>query len=297
MIYVLLAVLLNVLIFLAFRSFSRFRIDTFPAILTNYAVCVITGVLFVGPEQLLRSSDPTAPWFISAVFLGLCFISTFYLMARTTQIRGVAVATVASKMSLAIPVFFSLFIFKYGTDDLNRWHYLGILLAFLAIILVTFKKKEDIPRSNIRRLGLPLAVFFLGGLIDTSLNFVNRQLINEQLSAVFPIYIFLFAFLIGLAFALIKRIPFGLKELIGGIYLGIPNYFSVYFILKALSYFENNGALVYPTVNVGIIILATFSAILLFNERLTKINWIGLFVAILVILLLSHQEMLTYLFR
>jgi len=295
MIYLLLAVLMNVVIFLAFRSYSRYEIKTFPAILINYAVCVITGLLFVGPSTLVEKSDYAAPWFITSIFLGLCFISTFYLMAKTTQVHGVAVATVASKMSLALPVFFSLFIFKFGTSSLNGWHYGGIILAFLAIVLVTYKKQQKYDeKRNYRGLLLPLVIFVMGGVIDTTLNYVNSQFLEQELNAVFPIYIFLFAFLTGLGYAFIKKTPFGFKELLGGLYLGIPNYFSVYFILKALSAYDSNGALVYPTVNVGIIILATFSAIILYREKLSRTNWIGILVAVLVIVLLSHLEILTY---
>ncbi len=293
MFYLLLTILANVAIFMSFRSFSKFKIATLPAIVVNYGVCVITGTLYVGINSVTNSVAPESQWFISAVILGLVFISTFFLMAHTTQVRGVSVASVASKMSLAIPVVFSLFIFKYAVSELDTWNYLGIALAFVSIWLVS-KRKKDSTSSPVtfKFLLLPLAVFLLGGLIDTSLNYVNHHFIDENIEPIFPIIIFASAFISGTVICLIKKVKFDWKEVIGGIYLGVPNYFSIFFQLKALSAFENNGAIVYPALNIGIIIGSTLLAILLFTERLSRINWLGVGLALIVILLLSYQEIL-----
>lgn len=294
MIYLLLTILANVAIFMAFRAFSHFRVNTFPAIITNYFVCVITGLLYTGPQTVASKIDPVSNWFIFAGFLGIIFVSTFFLMARTTQLRGVAVATVASKMSLAIPVVFSLFIFKIATGNLDTWNYIGIILAFAAILMVS-KPRESVAAKvslSLKTLGLPLAVFFMGGVIDTSLNYANHHWISTELEPVFPILTFGFAFTWGIIFCLIKKIRFTRKDILAGILLGIPNYFSIFLQLKALSAFDNNGAIVYPSLNIGIIIASTLAAVLFFKEKLSRINQVGVTLAIIVIFLLSHQEIL-----
>jgi len=293
--YLLLTILANVAIFISFHSFSKYDINTFPAIITNYAVCVITGLFYNGFADVRSNFDPSSTWFYAAIALGFVFVSTFYLMARTTQLRGVSVATVASKMSLAIPVIFSLFIFKVGTSELDTWNYIGIFLAFIAILMVTKKPaNSETQKMALRNLGLPLLVFFMGGVIDTSLNYINLNLLNTDLEPIFPIFIFGFAFIIGLFIALIQKVKFRRKDILGGIYLGIPNFFSIFFQLKALSAYDNNGALVYPSMNIGIIIASTLAAISLFKEKLSRLNWMGITLAVIVILLLSHQGIITY---
>ena len=293
MFYLLLTILANVGIFMAFRSFSLFKINTLPAIVVNYGVCVITGILYVGFDKVSNEFDPESAWFISASLLGLIFITTFFLMAHTTQVRGVSVASVASKMSLAIPVVFSLFIFKYAVSSLDLWNYLGIMLAFVSIGLVSRKKKSaEKSAVTFKFLLLPMAVFLLGGLIDTSLNYVNHHFIDEHIEPIYPIFIFFAAFVLGTLMVIIKKVKFGWKELAGGIYLGVPNYFSIFFQLKALSSFDNNGAIVYPALNIGIIVGSTLLAILLFKEKLSRINYFGVFLALVVIFLLSYQEIL-----
>ena len=295
MLYLLLTILANVAIFLAFRAFSRFKVNTFPAIVTNYLVCVITGSLYVGPNVVVERTVVSAPWFIFAFFLGLVFVNTFFLMARTTQLRGVAVATVASKMSLAIPVIFSLFVFKISTSELDTWNYIGIGLAFIAILMVSKpQQKQATPPISLKTLGLPLAIFLLGGVIDTSLNYGNHHWIGTDVKPVFTIYTFAFAFLIGALMCLIRGIRFTKKDILAGILLGIPNYFSIYLQLQALTAFDNNGAIVYPALNIGIIIGSTLAAVLVFREKLSRINQLGVALAILVIFLLSHQAILKF---
>ncbi len=293
MFYLLLTILANVAIFMAFRSFSKFDIRTFPAIITNYGVCVVTGIIYTGISHVGQEVDSSAPWFYAAMVLGLIFVSTFYLMAMTTQLRGVSVATVASKMSLAIPVVFSLFFLKLGTNELDIWNYVGIALAFVAIIMVSNRKSNTNKIKQpltLKYIALPLSVFILGGIIDTSLNYTNHHYITAATESVFPIFIFGFAFVFGLIFTLVKGVTFRKKDILGGIYLGIPNYFSIYFQLKALSAFDNNGAILYPSMNIGIIIASTLAAILFFREKLSRINAIGVGLAVIVIVLLSHQE-------
>ena len=82
--------------------------------------------------------------------------------------------------------------------------------------------------------------------------------------------------------------------LIGGAGLGIINYFSLFLVLKALTAFDNNGAVFYPIYNVGIIMMSSFAAMLLFSERLSKTNFIGLALSVLALFLLSYQEVIAY---
>jgi multidrug transporter EmrE-like cation transporter len=65
-------------------------------------------------------------------------------------------------------------------------------------------------------------------------------------------------------------------------------------VLKALTFFQNNGAVFYPIYNVGIILLSSVLAMIFFGERLSRINYLGLILSILALFLLSHQEIIDY---
>lgn len=296
MFYLIAGICANVSLFLAFRTFSIFKIDNLQAIVVNYFVCVITGMIFIGKPDILLSIDLTAPWTWFAVFIGLLLVLGFYSASVTAQTMGVSITSVASKMSMVFPVLFSLFFMKIESKEFSFFNYLGMFLAILAIYLGSLRegaiKKSDL--SKVWMFLLPFTVFVAGGLIDISINYSNYVLINEQNEEVFAIALFGGAAIIGSVLLIFQKRKLELKSLVGGIYLGIPNYFSLYFVLKALTVFENNGAVFYPIYNVGIIMLSSFLAMLFFKERLSKLNFLGLGLSVLALFLLSHQEIIEY---
>jgi len=287
---------MSVGIFLIFRAFSHYNVVTIQAIVVNYFVCVITGIVFLGGAEFAAHFSFDLPWVWIAVTLGAIFIGTFYLMAMTTQRLGITVASVASKMSLVIPVLVSLFILQIASRPIIGLNYLGITLAIAAIILSSIKKKKE-NKEQIKWSAflMPILVFIFGGVIDTSINFVSHQYLTASTEAIFPIVIFATAFSIGAVLLMIKGKQLQLKSIIGGTVLGIINYFSIYFLVKSLGAFGNDGAIVYPVVNVGIILISALSSVVIFREKLSKINKIGLAVAILAVFLIFYQEIMAQL--
>ena len=292
MIYLLLSILLNVWIFIAFRSYKKFRIPTLQAVVINYFVCALVGITYSSDHNLAISAISSAKWFPIALFLGLIFIVTFYAIATTTQKSGVTVASIASRMSLVIPVVFALFVFDLQSKRFDVFNYLGILMAVTAVILASLKTtgQKVYPTGHPGIILLPGLIFILQGAIDTIINYSNSKLIPASDEAIFPVVIFITAGLIGVVFLLVKGEKMKAKSFLGGLYLGIPNYFSVYFILKALTAFNNDGALLFPILNTGIIALSTLSAVVIFKEKVMKLNVAGVIIAIISIYLVSYQE-------
>lgn len=296
MVYLILGIIANVLLFLAFRSYSIFKIDNLQAIVVNYYVCVITGLIFIGKPMLLLSVDFGASWSWFALFMGLLLVVGFYAASLTAQLLGVSVTSVASKMSMVIPILFSLFFMNIESKPFSILNYSGMVLAVFSIYLSSVRKevKSDLKVSKNYLLLLPFIVFVIGGLIDTFINYSNHSLMTSKNEEVFPIFLFASAALIGTVFLLFKKRKFELKNLVGGIYLGIPNYFAIYLVFKALTVFQNNGAVFFPIYNVGIILLSSFVAMILFKEKLSKINFFGLGLSVLALFFLSYQEIIKY---
>jgi uncharacterized membrane protein len=89
-----------------------------------------------------------------------------------------------------------------------------------------------------------------------------------------------------------KKEKIAAKNIYAGIILGIPNYFSIYFLLMALTAFEGNGAFVMPVLSIGIIVIASVISATFLGDKLNRVNMAGVLVAILAIILLSYQKML-----
>src|ERR1700733_12101942 len=108
MIFILLSVICNVLLLVILKSFDRFKVPAIQGIVVNYFVAATVSFFFI-PEQINFSEIISAPWMKLSVPLGMLFISIFYLISLTAQKIGISVASVASKMSMVIPVSVAIF--------------------------------------------------------------------------------------------------------------------------------------------------------------------------------------------
>lgn len=286
MIYLLLSIFASTLIFINFKLFDRYNINILQAIVVNYCVAFITGIIAYEGSVTI-SQLPSLNWFYYTLILGALFIIVFNLMAITTQRSGLSVVSVATKMSVVIPVLFGLIYYK---ESLNFIKLIGICLALIAVYLTSNKSKQGI-RINKKLILLPILVFIGSGIIDTSIKFLEDTYVATNDVPLFSSIIFLSAAIVGFFFITIQSIKGNLKiefkNIIAGICLGIPNYFSIYFLVKTLrsDILESSG--IFAINNVSIVTLSTFAGIILFKEKLIRKNWLGIGLAILSIILIS----------
>jgi len=282
--HLLLAILFSSILFFVFKSFSKFNINTLQAIIFNYIVAFTVGII-VNKTNFSVSETLYKPWLLYCICLGILFITIFLFMGKTSQKNGVSVASVASKMSLIIPVLFGIYFFK---EEISLLKTIGIFIALVAVYFTTKKNDATIEPSNFI---YPLLLFIGSGVIDTSLNYIQEKCLQDEETALFSSLTFLSAFIIGiivLIYQIIKKqFTFHFKNLLGGILLGIPNYFSMYFLIRALQNEKIQSATLFTLINIGVILLTTIFGILLFKEKLKRHNYIGIALAIIALLLVS----------
>ncbi|MBW1297724.1 EamA family transporter [Aquimarina litoralis] len=288
MIYLLLSILASSWIFITFKLFTKYKVDTLQAIVINYIVASSSGfIAYSKPINL--DSISSFSWFYITIALGLIFILVFNLMAITTQKNGLSVAAVASKMSVAIPVIFGIIVYQESTGLLKIS---GILIALVAVYLTSVKNENGISIKT-QNLIYPLLVFFGGGVIDTSLKYMEQNHVGEEETSIFSACIFGFAAIIGICVLLFKfirrELDIELKNIIAGICLGVPNYFSIYFLIQALRNENMDSSTVFIINNVAILLLSTLAGILFFKEKLIPKNWLGIILAIISILLVTFS--------
>ena len=160
-------------------------------------------------------------------------MAVFFVMAMTAQKNGVSVASVAGKMSVVIPVLFGVFLYNESVTFLKI---IGIFIALVAVYLASVKEEKSQP--NKAGLLFPILLFFGSGAIDTTLKYVEVNFVPENEVAIFSGSLFAIAAFFGLIVLGVKSIKkpetFGVKNLIAGVVLGIPNYYSIVFLIKAL---------------------------------------------------------------
>lgn len=286
MIHLLLSILLSVLTVSFFKLFERYGVNTFQAIMANYLTCIVVGNL-LSPTTIILQPFWTEPWFGFTVVLGFVFISVFYAIGLTSQRMGVSVSMVAAKLSVVIPVTLAVLLHN------EAMHYLkmvGVLLSLVAVYLISAKEETSQQSAGRWIWLLPVYVFVGSGIIDSTLNLMQRRFIPPAFAGDMVSTIFLFAFVFGIIVLLVRRESLQLKSIPWGIALGIPNYFCMYFLVRTLEQFE--ASFIFPINNIGIVICSTLVSMFFFKERLSGKNWIGFTLAIVSILLISLHDVI-----
>lgn len=288
MIYLLLSVLSSTIIFVVFRLYKKFGVNTLQAIIVNYFIACTVG--FFG---YIEGSDfthvPSESWFPGALMLGFLFITVFNIAAITTQKSGLSVVAVATKMSVAIPVLCGIFLYNESTGILKI---LGILLALVSVYLTSIKTEEGISIKK-ENLIFPLLVFLGSGIIDTSIKYLETSYVSETDVGLFSSTIFATAGVLGIMILIIQafmgKLKITYKNILGGIALGIPNYYSIYFLVMALRTEGFDSSTIFTMNHVAIVTISTLVGILLFKEKLIRKNWIGLILAVISIILVANS--------
>lgn len=281
MIYLLLSVLFSSAIFVVFKLFDKFNINTLQAIVVNYFTAFCVGI-FSYQENINFTSIPNKPWYIGAIILSCLFISVFNLMALTSQKNGVSVASVAGKMSIVIPVLFGIYLYD---ENLTIQKIIGIILALFAVFLTTSKGGATVKKGSFL---FPILLFLGSGIIDTLIKYIQTSYVSDSELPLFSAILFLQAGLLGIIVFLLKPTKIYGKNIIAGVLLGIINYYSIIYLLKALNHKTMGSAEIFTINNVAVVMLTTLVGLLLFKEKLILKNWIGISIAIISILLITQ---------
>jgi len=286
MIYLILSILFTTALVLIFKLFERFKVDNFQAIVFNYITAALLCFLVVG-EPIDIAQITSEVWFPSTLLIGVLFISMFNVVAYSAQKVGIAITSVATKISLCIPVLFG---YWYYNDTMNTYKIVGILLA---LVSVYFTSKKEAKREAISPLlfRVPIILFFGSGILDIVLiySLETFDLVDKGLELNFSSMLYAVAGLIGLPILIFRHFTvekIKVKNVIAGIGLGLPNVFSIVFFLKCLNHYPES-TFVFPINNVGIVATSAIFASLFFKERLSKINWVGIVIAMVSIVLIS----------
>ena len=284
-------VLASTCISVGFKLFTKFGINTFNAIVINYTVCLTLGSLLDPTVTYPFSKEITSsPWFLYDALLGSVFIIGFNLTAHAIQVAGITLTSLMQRMSLILTVAFTVIFFHehFGLIEIS-----GITCAILAIIAINQKGK----RFNLTGLHpfpwILVAVLMLSAVVEILLYYVEKSHLVGDAQMAFTTHGFGCAAIwgwISLAWlALRKQLKLTWQDVMAGIMLGIPNFFSIYLLMVMLNQ-GWNGSIMYPMLNVSVLMVSTLVAVYFFREKLNRMNWIGVFFASMAIFLIAYAH-------
>jgi drug/metabolite transporter (DMT)-like permease len=267
-----LSILSSSLIFILFRSFPGFKIDILQAVVANYFVAFTCGImLFSNDLSTLKNQEimQASPY---AFMCGVLFISLFVIMGISSQKNGVATTSIAVKMSMALSVLFVL-IAQFNAINFNNL--IPLILALAGVFLVSYQGQTKEGSGSLWMLG----VLFLGSAcLDLVLFFVQDSWLPNFHQGIFASLGFGMAGCLGLLYLIYlsfhKKLKFDLRSWLGGIVLGIPNYFSIYLLVKAYNTLGIEPQQVLSIANVGVVLASALVGFLLFKEPFSwKKGW------------------------
>ncbi len=284
-------ILVTTCIGVCFKLFSRFGINTFNAIVINYTVCLIMGsVLNPTPIWPFSISILQSPWFLYDILLGVLFITGFNLTAYAIQKEGITLTTLMQRMSIIITVSFTVILFHERFGWLEG---LGLILAILAIVAINQKGTTISFRKTG---GFPVILFVVlafSATIEILLFYVEKTGIVGKDQIAFTTHGFGISAIIGwliISWNYIKgKNRISGKDIYAGLILGIPNFFSIYLLLVMLNQ-GWKGSIMYPLINVSVLLLSTLIAVIGFKEKLNRLNWIGIGFATIAILIIAYAH-------
>ena len=277
MFFLILAVLSSFMVSIVMRVSTDKVSANLSMLAMNYLVCGFLGAAYAGFRLWL----PQVSGFSTTVGLGalggILYLLGFVFLQSNVRKNGVVLSSVFMKLGLLIPILLSLVFFH---EIPTAAQIAGFIIALFSIVLINLKKDSDAKGFG---MGL-LLLLLLGGCCD-SMSKIYEVYGNGALSEQFLFYIFAVAFLLCVAMVMRKKEHPGLWDMGYGVLIGIPNFFSAKFLLLSLT--KLPAVVVYPSFSVGTMLLVTLTGVVVFRERLSKVQWVAMGAIVVALILLN----------
>lgn len=273
------AVACSVLVSVLLKLAPRWRVAIDVAIACNYACAMVATVLLLQPW---RSAPPTAQWpWPSLLALGLLLPTIFLVLARSVREAGIVRSDVAQRLSLLLPLLAAFVLFG---ERASATKLAGGALGLLALLALVWRGRAQ-PAPVRAGAAWPLLVFAGFGVIDILFKRVAASGLALGLALQ---VVFVLALVVAVLISAARRSAPDWRSCGAGLVLGLFNFGNILFYLRAHRALPDAPALVFAGMNLGVVVLGALTGLVLFGERLGRINLAGLGLALVAITLLAR---------
>lgn len=306
MLFLALAVACSLSIAVLFNVAERRNLDRIALLAVNYAAAAVLAAVLQGvaPAEAI-----TAGLVGLGVAQGVLFIGGFWLFSLAIRTAGMGLAAGVMRLSVVVPFLASWLVWDEPTP--SALQFLGLACAGAAFFLVARPAAEppgklgpaedaveeppaDAPASDTA--SRPGAAFLLGllflsgGFVDVNMKVFRETFAGAVPISTFLLFVFGVAFLVGAVAVVWRgarsgRWPRG-EVVLWGVVLGVVNYGSAEFLLRALDTLD--GTVAFPANSVAIVFGAAVIGWLVWRERLSRANLAGLALAGTALILLAR---------
>lgn len=280
MLYLLLAIVSSALISIVMRISEKHVKNEMTMFMVNYGICIILALVHLQDKSQLQLSGDFdyRLTLLLGCGAGILYLVNFIFLKFNMAHNGVVMSTTFMKLGVLVPTLMAIFIFREMPKAI---HIIGILIAVCAIVLIHFEK--DALSESKNKIWL-LLLLFLSGFTDSMAN-TFEKLGDERTKDIYLFLTFGVAFLIALVITICKKEKVSGRDVLFGILIGIPNYYSARFLLASLAHVP--AVVVYPVYSVATIVTVMIVGVLAFRERMGKKKMIAMGLIFLALVLLN----------
>lgn len=283
--YLLTSIFCSACITVGFKAMALWRMKLVWAVPANYLACVLLGLWMThipAPGKIAAS-----PWIALALLQGVLLAGNFYLLAYAAQKVGISVAALSSRLAVALPVVMGFIVFG---DSIDTAKTIGLLASLAALYLASTPQKGALAkRSRSSDLAIPALTFFGFGLHFCVLKLAQHFYLSTAEHHFYVMSAFFFALLTSLVILWLRRegLYDSLRSILAGLVLGGLNYTALFTLTRVLSFQSWESSVVFPTYSVGIVVVSSLAAYLIFRELFTSRRLSGLGIGLAAVVLLN----------
>ncbi len=261
MFYLIIGILCSALISIILRMSESHLSNKMVMFASNYLICVICSYCFMNGNHVALSGSNFYFTLALGFISGILYLVSFLFTKMNMDHNGLVLTSTFTKLGVLIPTLMAIVIFKEVPSFIQL---IGISISIFAIIMIHFEK-EAMNEGN-KKLWL-IILLIMCGIVDSLTN-IFKQYGHIDYENMYLFFTFLTAFIFAFILAITNKQKMSIKDVVFGILIGLPNYFSSKLVLMALD--TLSAIVVYPVYSVGTLITITITGLLLFKEQLSK---------------------------
>ena len=282
MLFLILSILCSVIVGVIFKITRKYNANPIQIVAFNYVFAILLCYFTFSPD--ISQLDANAPWNIY-ISIGILLPVVFLFLIASIKHMGIVKTDAAQRLSLFIPILAAWFIFK---EEFNSYKVMGLLIGFTALLLIL--KKQSLKTEN--KWIYPTVVLLGFGVIDILFKQIALYTTLPYSTSLFVVFDISLAIslLVVVYQTVLKKVKLEARNILFGGLVGLFNFGNILFYLKAHKAFSDSPSTVFAGMNMGVIILGSLVGLLFFKEKLSKINFIGLFLALIAIVFIVISQ-------
>ena len=288
MTYLLLATCSSAIMAIVIRIFQNSKGNRYAIILGNYLICILISWFSLPNRSMVLGESPAT--ILCGIIGGAFFVAGLVTMQTSTRLNGATLTSVFAKMGLVISLAISIFVFGEKPTPMQI---AGVVLILAALVMINGpadeKSENALQTGKVYTGALILILTMLANGGGSSMSKIFEQVGTRDQDELYFFYLFFTAAVLtaGLLLWEWKRTGKALKwsEMAAGIAVGIPNYYASFLLLLALVALP--AIIVYPINSTGSILIVMAVDALVFHQKYTKRQWLGILLVLAAMVLLN----------